>query len=165
MTSRGNATSCPLFRRLPLALWTEPEKLTFVVFREREQQSMNHFNLHAASKLKFLILYVHTASRQKLNRNEWVMETRKGKTGSSNFSSLLRRRSQPSCVRGPMLPGWYVDTADENISACRPRKHGSDCLIHRGEATAKWSGFRTSESRIYALPQSHRHASMFTFLN
>ena len=33
----------------------------FVVFREREQQSMNHFNLHAASKLKFLIFYVHTA--------------------------------------------------------------------------------------------------------
>ena len=32
------------------------------VFREREQQSMNHFNLNAASKLKFLIFYVHTAS-------------------------------------------------------------------------------------------------------
>ena len=41
---------------------TEPEKLTFVVFKEREQQSMNHFNLHAASKLKFLIFYVHTAT-------------------------------------------------------------------------------------------------------
>ena len=52
----------PPFPRLPL--WTEPEKLTFVVFREREQQSMNHFNLHAASKLKFLIFYVHTASSE-----------------------------------------------------------------------------------------------------
>ena len=60
MTPRGNATSWPPFRRLPLS--TEPEKLTFVVFREREQQSTNHFNLHAASKLKILIFYVHTAS-------------------------------------------------------------------------------------------------------
>ena len=59
MISRWNATAWPPFRRLPL--WTEPEKLSFVVFREREQQSMNHFNLHAASKLKFLIFYVHTA--------------------------------------------------------------------------------------------------------
>ena len=51
-------------------LSTEPEKLNFEVFREREQQSMNHFNLQAASKLKFLIFYVHTASKAKLNRNE-----------------------------------------------------------------------------------------------
>ena len=36
-----------------------------------------------------------------------------------------------------MLPGWDVDIADKSISACRPRKHGSDCLIHRGESTAK----------------------------
>ena len=59
MISRWNATTWPLFRRLPLR--TEPEKFSFVVFREREQ-SMNHFNLHAASKLKFLIFYVHKAS-------------------------------------------------------------------------------------------------------
>ena len=92
MTSSGNATSWPPFRYLPL--WTEPEKLTFVVFREHEQQSMNHFSIHAASKLKFLIFYVHTASR-KINRNEWVIQ----KTGSSSFSSRLRRRSRPSCVK------------------------------------------------------------------
>ena len=35
----------------------------------------------------------------KLNRNEWAIQTRKVKTGSSNFSSRLRRRSRPSCVR------------------------------------------------------------------
>ena len=39
-------------------------KLNFVVFREREQQSMNQYNLRAASKLKFLIFHVPTASRK-----------------------------------------------------------------------------------------------------
>ena len=96
MTPRGNATSRPPFRRLPLL--TEPENLTFVVFREREQQSMNHFNLHAASKLKFLF-FMLTRLNAKLYRNEWFIQTTKGKTGSSNFSSRLHRRSRPSCIR------------------------------------------------------------------
>ena len=25
-----------------------------------------------------------------------------------------------------LLLGWYVDTVDKNISACRAREHGSD---------------------------------------
>ena len=63
-----------------------------------------------------------------------------------------------------MLPEWYIDTVDKNISACRPREHGSDCLIHHSEVTAKWSGFRTSESWIYALLQSHPCIDVY-FLN
>ena len=53
---------------------------TVVVFREREKQSMNHFNLRAASKLKFFNFFMFTQFQGKLNRNERVIQTRKGKT-------------------------------------------------------------------------------------
>ena len=75
ITKNNDFTSSSFVKR------TWREKLSFVVFREREQQSMNHFHLQAASKLKFLIFYA---------------QTRKGKTGSLNFSNRLRRRSHPS---------------------------------------------------------------------
>ena len=48
MTSRGNATSWPLF----------PQREEFS--RDRQQQSINHFNLRVASKLKFLNFYMFT---------------------------------------------------------------------------------------------------------
>ena len=44
-----------------------------------------------------------TRLQAKLNRNELVLQTRKEKMGSSNFSSRLRRRSRPSCVRSLIL--------------------------------------------------------------
>ena len=60
MASRGNATS-----------WSHPSVVSKQnakssiswVSREREQQSMDYFDLQAASKLKFLIFDVHSVSR------------------------------------------------------------------------------------------------------
>ena len=51
-----------------------------------------------------------TQLRVKINRNEWVIQTRKAKTGSSNFSSRLRRRLRPSCVRSLTLPSWRTES-------------------------------------------------------
>ena len=82
MISRWNATTWPPFRRLPF--WAEPEKLSFVVFREREQQSMNHFNLHAASKLKFQIFYVRPASN-KIKKKRMSYTNKKRKIGKFKF--------------------------------------------------------------------------------
>ena len=102
MISRWNATTWRPFRSLPL--WTEPEKLSFVVFREREQQSMNQFNLHAASKynLKFLIFCSHSFKQNKIEMTE-LHKQEKGKREVQDFSSRLRRRPRPSCTRSPIL--------------------------------------------------------------
>ena len=100
MISRWNAATWPTLRRL--LLWTEPEKLTFVVFKEREQQSMEFFPSPCGIKIKVSNFFMFTQLQAKLKRNELVTQTRNEKTGSPNFSSRFRRRSRPSCVRSLM---------------------------------------------------------------
>ena len=72
------------------SLETKRENIAFMVFREPEQQSMNHFNLRATRKLKFLTFHVHAPSRKIEKKNELKkkLEIREVKNPAAVFADV-----------------------------------------------------------------------------
>ena len=79
-----------------------------------------------------------TQLQAKLNRNEWVTQTRKRKTGSSNFSSRLRRRSRPSCVRS-LVTAVATDSAETAMFTLVWQR-----CAHHCESSGNWQRCQTN---------------------